>query len=368
MALLVNVIAPYRLPVYESISSAFNLTILHGGTERNRSWQMSLPASMKVQKVMTWQLEKKRKLGVKGIQDGSYVHLNLGLLFWIPKLKPDIIISNEMGMRSWIAILFGLAMNRPVWIWSGATMHSERNIGPLKRVTRKLLAKLAPRWISYGTEATEYLRHLGVSREKVLQIQNCVPEGSFKFEPIENEWFKDKAGPVLLTVGQLTTRKGLNNLIESAARVQKEGYEFSLVIVGDGPQKAELEQLALRHSLKNFEIIPNKSQATLRMIYYAADVFVFPTLEDIWGLVVNEAILCRLPVVCSANAGCATELIDPENVFDPLDPLSIDNAVRRAVLGQVTPSDPRRLRTCDEVGAAIVASLEAGRPVPLKPI
>ena len=55
----------------------------------------------------------------------------------------------------------------------------------------------------------------------------------------------------------------------------------------------------------------------------AADLLVFPSLGDPWGLVVNEAFACGLPVVCSRLAGCADDLLEPGRngwLFDPTDP------------------------------------------------
>ena len=53
--------------------------------------------------------------------------------------------------------------------------------------------------------------------------------------------------------------------------------------------------------------------------YRSADVLIFPTLEDVWGLVANEAELCGLPVLCSKYAGCAKEIFTAESIFDPMD-------------------------------------------------
>ena len=65
--------------------------------------------------------------------------------------------------------------------------------------------------------------------------------------------------------------------------------------------------------------------------YYAiSDVFIIPTLEDNWSLVVPEAMACGLPIACSIYNGCHPELVHKDNngiTFDPLDQESVTNAL-----------------------------------------
>jgi glycosyltransferase involved in cell wall biosynthesis len=73
---------------------------------------------------------------------------------------------------------------------------------------------------------------------------------------------------------------------------------------------------------------------TIANYYAAADVFIMPTLEDNWSLVVPEAMACGLPILCSRYNGCYPELIEPGGngwVFDPLDVNDTFNALHRCV-------------------------------------
>ena len=97
-------------------------------------------------------------------------------------------------------------------------------------------------------------------------------------------------------------------LLKAAAVVQQEEHEFSLLLVGSGRDKQELEALAKDLQLKNVRFEPGQDPLKIPAIYRSADALIFPTLEDVWGLVANEAMPCGLPVLCSKYAGCATEL------------------------------------------------------------
>jgi glycosyltransferase involved in cell wall biosynthesis len=364
LALSINIIAPYRLPIYTALAKEFDVLILHGGQEANRSWSLQLPDQLKAKKVWTMQVPVKKQTGVAGVKDISYLHLNLGLLWDLPSFRPDIIISNEMGLRTAIALLYGKVARVPVWVWWGGTMHTERFLRPWKRAWRSLVSRGVRNWISYGVSSTKYLESLGVKKSKVLQIQNCVRQESFQIsQALKSNRFQANARPVILTVGQLIDRKGLDKLIEACGRQAAKGRKFSLVIVGKGPERERLSEMAKQNRIVEFEILPNQQQAELNEIYRSADVFVFPTMEDVWGLVVNEAIWAGLPVLCSEHAGCVDEIVPTQNIFDPMSEESFDRALERVFDGSLYPSDASKLRTWQSVSAAICASLRANTPL-----
>jgi glycosyltransferase involved in cell wall biosynthesis len=97
-------------------------------------------------------------------------------------------------------------------------------------------------------------------------------------------------------------------------------------------------------------------------VYRSADLLVFPTLEDVWGLVANEAILSGIPVLCSKYAGCAPELFTSENIFSPEDLTEFTQKLREAISGRLPGPDPSRLKTTLQIVTELVQEL--GRFVP----
>jgi glycosyltransferase involved in cell wall biosynthesis len=358
LCILVNTVAPYRLPLYEFLAQRFKVFLLSGGKEGNRNWNVK-SSVVRIIDVRTWQISYRKQTGIEGISRLAFLHLNVGLLWWLPRLRPDMIISNEMGGRTIIAILYGKVTNVPVWIWWGGTLHSERNTGRLRQVVRRMIVDWSQGWISYGVSSSEYLKALGVRRENILEIQNCVRQDIF-LQPLScRPWFGDLPGPVLLYVGQLIERKGLDLLVEACGRLARRGFRFSLVLVGEGQVADALRRLAAQVSLQDLHIFPNQSPETINVIYRSANALIFPTIEDVWGLVVNEAIWAGLPVLCSKYAGCAQELVDESNIFDPLVEESFDAALQKFVEGEVVASDRSKLRTWEQVGLQILSAIES---------
>jgi glycosyltransferase involved in cell wall biosynthesis len=85
---------------------------------------------------------------------------------------------------------------------------------------------------------------------------------------------------------------------------------------------------------------------------------ILPTLEDVWGLVANEGMLCGLPVLCSKYAGCAAELFSAESIFDPQDASEFARKLRDAVTGRLPKPDRSRLRTTPEIVHSMTSAVE----------
>jgi glycosyltransferase involved in cell wall biosynthesis len=172
---------------------------------------------------------------------------------------------------------------------------------------------------------------------------------------------------VLLLVGRMVAGKGIAEFLRAAAHLQQEGLTFSTVLVGGGRDSAQLQVLAAELRLENIYFYPAQAAKAMPAFYRSADVLIFPTMEDVWGLVTNEAVLSGLPVLCSRYAGCAPELFDPECIFDPADEEQFVAALRRAVRGQLPRADRSRLWSSSEVGDiianAVLETCVGARPI-----
>ena len=148
-------------------------------------------------------------------------------------------------------------------------------------------------------------------------------------------------GVTFVYVGRLWRDKGVGDLIDAYAKTRSaSSAETSLLLVGDGPDEASLRARCAAEGVSDVVFAGFHQQEELAPYYAAADVFVFPTLGDPYGLVVDEAMACGLPVVSSTAAG------------------ELRRRVTDGVTGFITgPGDPvgwqrawsiwPRIRTCD---------------------
>jgi glycosyltransferase involved in cell wall biosynthesis len=368
LALLLNIIAPARLRLYAVLADHFDLLLLHGGTESNRdSWsglEEAIP-NARVVRAWGWQLHRAKKVDGE-VFDEKYFHVTPGFAWHLLRFRPEAVISNEMGLRTLTALAYGTLFRKPVWVWWGGTSHTERQIGPLRKMIRKIVTRCTRHWISYGRTSTEYLLQLGVKRERILESQNAVDEDRFQVD-VAPAW-TIQPRPVVLHAGQFIERKGLGLLLAAAAILQQQGCEFSLLLVGSGREKQALEQRVRALGLKNVHFRPAQAPEKMPSVYRSADVLIFPTLEDVWGLVANEAILSGVPVLCSKYAGCAPELFAEENIFSPDDLNEFMQKLRHAISGRLRKTDPARLKTTQVLGSELVKELTSQLSSNLQPL
>jgi glycosyltransferase involved in cell wall biosynthesis len=118
---------------------------------------------------------------------------------------------------------------------------------------------------------------------------------------------------LVASVGGFIARKGFDILLKAWTDMPSEAH---LLLIGEGPEESAYRSFISRNRLGNVTIVPHQNRASLRGYYRAADTFVLATREDIWGLVVNEAMACGLPVIVTNQCVAGVELIaDHENGF-----------------------------------------------------
>jgi glycosyltransferase involved in cell wall biosynthesis len=146
---------------------------------------------------------------------------------------------------------------------------------------------------------------------------------------------------VALFVGTLEPRKNLAFLLDVWPDVVRERPDVRLVVAGSGPLLTSLQRQARRLGLERAVLFTGHLPEAEKVAYYrAADLLVFPSLMEGFGLVVVEAMSCALPVIIS-DRGSLPELVDDGAggfVCDPTD----RGALARSVLRLASDADLRR--------------------------
>lgn len=200
----------------------------------------------------------------------------------------------------------------------------------------------ADSWFSSGKATTSYFTHYGAKEESVF-IYPFTSQREKDLEFAQTMAGKDKSKlreklkiiepVVILFVGQMIHRKGIDILLKAA---QKLPDNAAVVIVGSEPTKEYLE-MRRELKLKHVYFVGFKTKDELAEYYAAADLFVMPSREDIWGLVINEAMSYGLPIVATDRCVAALELVE-NNDNGMIVPVENPAALAEGIL-QVLASD-----------------------------
>ena len=109
-------------------------------------------------------------------------------------------------------------------------------------------------------------------------------------------------------VGRFVEVKGVEIILEAMAGLAPE-KQPQLLLVGDGPLKSSYEKIIQRHNLP-VRLVGFQQKDQLPGLYAAADFFILPSLSEPWGVVVNEAMACGLPLLLSDQVGAAYDLLE----------------------------------------------------------
>jgi len=132
-----------------------------------------------------------------------------------------------------------------------------------------------------------------------IHLEDFPPEKEIK---IINKKYKLKGKKVILFSGKLTEIKGVNYLIKAAEDIKGDIY-----IIGDGPEKKNLEDLVYKMKLSNVHFLGymgEEKKEELKEFYYRADVSVVPSIVDeALGLVILEAMSTKTPIIGTRKGG-----------------------------------------------------------------
>ncbi|EAW35504.1 glycosyltransferase family 4 protein [Lyngbya sp. PCC 8106] len=258
----------------------------------------------------------------------SFTYLPLNIVNRLLKFKPDVVFSNSFGIWTMLALLLKpLGKWRVVIAYEGSSPSIDaRNSAP-RLAIRRAMVKAADACISNSQAGKAYLTEiLDAQTERVFVHPYEVPAVQALFsqssdsQVFSQSWKK----PVFIYVGSIIPRKGLNFLLDACTHLKKQGHtNYTVIIVGDGDQQEELKQFCQENELNDcVQWIGRVKYGELGAYFQKSDVFVLPTLEDTWGMVILEAMILGKPILCSKFAGASELIKEGENgyCFDPYTP------------------------------------------------
>ena len=307
---LTNIPSPYRVDFFGELAKYCDLTVLYemgSATDRDVEWFRADRDNGTYQSVFLKPIIK---------QSSSA---------WCPSVKRylkkgvyDIIIigvySTPTGMYA-IHYLKCHHMPYAINCDGGFVPSAERS---LKFKLKRYFISGAKFYLCSGTYSDAYLIYYGAYPDAVRHypfsplheaeiLQGPVSEEEKRRLRKELGWKEEK---IILSVGSFIPRKGFDILIKTASELQD---RYGVYIVG-GNDTEQYRQLIELYKLEHVHFLPFMKSNTIKKCYMSADVFVLPTREDIWGLVINEAMAVGLPVITTDRCVAGMELLENKSI------------------------------------------------------
>lgn len=306
---ITNLPSPYRMDFFNKLGLLSDLTVCFerkSAADRATSWRGQDAVNFHAV------YSQDRPLGA----DKS---IGFNLLREVKRRSYDyLIISGYSSPAVMILIMYCKMKNIPYCIESDGGFLKKDAFG-LRSLKRFFLGS-AEAHLTTCEEHSQYLQTLGVSENDIykypftsLLSSDILPKAMTGAEKVEYRNALDlKDQSIIISVGQFIHRKGYDVLLRAACSIDT---GISIYIIGGTPTPEYL-RMKEEYGLNNVHFVGFKTKEELKKWYYAADAFVLPTREDIWGLVVNEAMAAGLPVITTNRCIAGLELIrDGENGY-----------------------------------------------------
>ena len=339
---LTNYPSPYRVRFYDLLGKSLDVTVLCTDpvadiTHRDKAWFESGEGRFQLV-----QLDKAREIR------GEY--LCTQVISWLKKPYDAIVICGYSSPTAMLAMGW-LRLHRIPYYMEVDGGLIRQDSGAKFRFKRALV-RHAKCWLSSGPHTTDYLVHYGADRKRVreypftsLYARDILPQAPAREQKLA---LRRELGmgehKIVLYVGRFTREKGMDALLDAAMALDG---DTGVYFVGGEPTPAQLE-FCEKENLSNVHFVGFRRKEQLQLYYQAADVFVLPTHSDVWGLVINEAMACGLPVITTDRCVAGLELVR-EGVNGCLVPVedrqALVDAMHRVLLGDYAGMGAAALET-----------------------
>lgn len=262
------------------------------------------------------------------VHEGTLEELTLkqrlaGMMDAIRTFKPDVVnLTGYYDVASWMVLFYCKLVGIKTVLSNESTLGDHQRKG-LKEQFKAFIIRQFDGYFNFGTRSAEYLLTLGAKPAQLLVNRNCVDNKRLKevFDE-EKAVMKPAERRNFIFVGRLIPFKNLPNFMDALEMAnQAVTQPWGFMILGEGEQQALLLE---KSSSLSYPVTFHKGVAWDDVPRYLAhaDVLVLPSSSEPWGLVVNEAMACGMPVAVSKKCGCAIDLVkEGENgfTFDPQD-------------------------------------------------
>jgi len=234
----------------------------------------------------------------------------------------DIIIINGYFKNDiWFHIFQAKVKKIPIVLRLDSILLSQKN--KWKKIVKKILL---PRFFCFfdaflavGSLSRQTLVYYGVPEKKIFLFPYAVDNDRFSMESgqarenklhLRELYGLPREAVVFIAVIKFVAREGVFDLLKAFAVLKRIEPKVVLLLVGDGPQRQAVREMIEKEKLTNVIQVGYQPYSQLPILYGISDAFIHPPHEECWGVSVNEAMACGLPVILSNMVGSGADLLD----------------------------------------------------------
>ena len=292
--------APYKVRLFNELSKNFDLHVIFergSASDRNKGFYFEEDFNFTTHKI-------------HGIKFGREGLLSFGVKKHLKHNKYDLVIMNGYSHFAEMCAISYLKKKKIPYVLyiNGGTVKKESS---LKQKLKRHFIQGAYAYFSPDEQSNKYLEYYGADRTKILNYPySTIYEKEIVKSKPNKEQIRQELGikfdKVFVSAGQLIKRKNYLSLVKEW---QKSPGNHGLFLIGDGKQRKEIETFIKENWHNNVVLTGFLNREKMFKYFQAADVFLFPSKEDIYGHVINEAMSQGIPVISTNKVNSAIKLV-----------------------------------------------------------
>lgn len=322
VVIITNIPSPYRVDYFNYLHKSkkdYNFNIIYESCGvSNRIW------NIESKKLINSYILRSKAFKISKKYDTRHIFFSFQIFKYLNKLNPDVVIAFEYNPSAIQAFIWCKINKKKFINLTDGTLWSERRIGIFQKISRKFICYNADAFICSSTKAKEKILSYGGEKTKIfislltIDIQHFI---NYNCNPNSNS---------IIYVGSLIERKGIDLLLRSLANIK---VDFDLKIVGDGSKEDKdtlIKIIEEEHLQQRVNFCGFLEGNELIKAYQNSSIFVLPTREDCYGLVILEAMCFGLPVIVSQYADGVCDLVKDNingHIVNPYDSISLSNSI-----------------------------------------
>ncbi len=325
LVILTNILAPYRIDLYEKINSLVDeLTIVTlAEKHENRSWSIPDDYNFKVKQLPGYH--------IRPPSHDISIHINHSVIRTLAKISPDAVVNGGFSIANVFGFFYCKLFKKNHICWGELTLDDgAQKYWIMRQIRRTIISRSQANIGSSSLSKRAFLHYGGNPKQTSISVMPInVSSFATKSESAKTQnppAIIQKNMPTILNVSRLIDVKGFIELFEIYARLLNSFGELQLIIAGEGNQRERYENIVASNNWRNVHFIGHQTEANLCEYYAHSDLFLFPTLRDPFGAVVSEALACRLLAVSSIHAAATEDLIEEGITGFKIDPKNFDES------------------------------------------
>ncbi len=290
VVLITNIPAPYRERLHELIAEEYqnNYTVIYcAESEADRQWKFKLGNYKKIF------LSKFNK---------TSIHNNTSIWGELNNLNPDVVITDGFYPTMLYAFSWCMLKRKKHLVFTDGTLRSENRLTIIHKPVRKIVFSRTKAFIGVSEGSWALYKRYDIEKERYFRSYLCVDNTQFIKIPFAEKEYD------LMFSGRFIDLKLPLFFVEIAKQVKENLGYCRVLILGSGILKEEILQKLDEYGIE-YEYPGFVETNNLPGYFAKAKIFLFPTQNDTWGVVANEAMAAGLPVITCKDAGVAYDLV-----------------------------------------------------------